>query len=80
MQNAECFSMCYPVLTFEQTCLNAILQTKLSLKLQLMRLNLARTQQVVESSVSLRQQLASFRIGRSKSHLQFSEILYRHVP
>ncbi|KAH9280625.1 DDB1- and CUL4-associated factor 6 [Echinococcus granulosus] len=31
---------------------------------ELMRLNLTRTQQVVESSVSLRQQLASFRIGR----------------
>ncbi|KAL5964691.1 DDB1 and CUL4-associated factor 6 [Taenia solium] len=31
---------------------------------ELMRLNLARTQQVVESSVSLRQQLANFRIGR----------------
>uniref|UniRef100_A0A158R6K5 WD_REPEATS_REGION domain-containing protein n=1 Tax=Taenia asiatica TaxID=60517 RepID=A0A158R6K5_TAEAS len=31
---------------------------------KLMRLNLARTQQVVESSVSLRQQLANFRIGR----------------
>ncbi|VDM34954.1 unnamed protein product [Hydatigera taeniaeformis] len=31
---------------------------------ELMRLNLAMTQQVVESSVSLRQQLASFRIGR----------------